>query len=499
MSTNKTEETKNIIISLLKKLERKGEDVQMFLWKLLDQFENQEFDEKNNEQKINVNNNNKIALLYSRTGKNICKVGHSMKTRQKHLSVEACIICGHQNSHTQKNKQQILIFLNKYKISNKYSSKNNTQQKQIRVWKSKGINRRWPLHYASICGDIVQINILCKHINVDQKRIDKSDMTPITYAARYGQLESVIALMKNGANPIPPPDKGNATPYSAAVYNKHESIIEFYKSYIKFVYNFDINNNTNLECFKCYAYDYHYNKHLMNGSMSNYVYCTKCAIKNVKIIKQKQENNKIIENRIIKTVRDNPSISVDPLCQMKDVKALHTILQEIMVSGEKYGYSLWLFDIDNFKSINSELTHVIADTKIQALGQVLKALEPLTWKQWRDNGYDGLLNIWAFRQGGDEFALVVDCNRQKIGVLQKLYEKVKRDISMIKVENMIKMTHITVSIGVCLGTGIRDYLEMMKKADEAAETVKTSGKNGMAIYAPWTRKKIYKTFNDVPQ
>eukprot|EP01084_Bolivina_argentea_P068157 124048_1 len=119
--------------------------------------------------------------------------------------------------------------------------------------------------------------------------------------------------------------------------------------------------------------------------MSNYVYCTKCAAKNVKIIKQKQENNKIIENRIIKTVRDNPSISVDPLCQMKDVKSLHTILQEIMVSGAQYAYSLWLIDIDNFKSINSKLTHAIADTKIQALGQALKTLEPFTWKEWSDN------------------------------------------------------------------------------------------------------------------
>eukprot|EP01084_Bolivina_argentea_P317348 550209_1 len=170
MSTNKTEETKNIIISLLKKLERKGEDVQMFLWNLLDQFENQEFDEKNDEQKINAGNNNKISLLHDHTSKYVCKVGHQIETRQKHLSIEACIICGHKNNNTQKNKQQILIFLNKYKISSKYSSKNDTQQKLIRVWKSKGNDQRWPLHYASICGDIVQINILCKSMNVDQKK-----------------------------------------------------------------------------------------------------------------------------------------------------------------------------------------------------------------------------------------------------------------------------------------------------------------------------------------
>eukprot|EP01084_Bolivina_argentea_P119450 211785_1 len=134
--------------------------------------------------------------------------------------------------------------------------------------------------------------------------------------------------------------------------------------------------------------------------MSNYVYCTKCAIKNVEIIKQKHENNKIIENCSIQTVRDNPSISVAPLCQMKDVKSLHAILQEIIVSGEPHGYCLWLIGIDNFKSINSQLTHAIADTKIQALCQVLKTLEPFTWQQWRRNGYDGLNKVHSFRQGG---------------------------------------------------------------------------------------------------
>eukprot|EP01084_Bolivina_argentea_P289144 496437_1 len=190
------------------------------------------------------------------------------------------------------------------------------------------------------------------------------DRLPITIAARYGQLNSVIELIKNGANPIPPPDKGNATPYCAAVYNKHKAILEFYKKYIKYVYNFDINNNINLECYSCYQYDLNYNPKIINENMSNYVYCKNCTINNVQMIKMKQENNKIIEKGIINTLNENPSISTDTLCQMKDVKSLHTILKEIIVSGSSFAYSLWLIDIDNFKSINTELTHVIADTKI---------------------------------------------------------------------------------------------------------------------------------------
>eukprot|EP01084_Bolivina_argentea_P289143 496431_1 len=158
--------------------------------------------------------------------------------------------------------------------------------------------------------------------------------------------------------------------------------------------------------------------------MSNYVYCKNCTINNVQMIKMKQENNKIIEKGIINTLNENPSISTDTLCQMKDVKSLHTILKEIIVSGYSFAFSLWLIDIDNFKSINTELTHVIADTKIQALGQILKKLETVSRSTWKKSGYDGIFKIRSFRQGGDEFALVIHCHAQKKGALQKLYERV---------------------------------------------------------------------------
>ncbi len=229
--------------------------------------------------------------------------------------------------------------------------------------------------------------------------------------------------------------------------------------------------------------------------MSNYVYCTKCASNNVKMVEMKKKEKKIIEEGIINILNNNPSISTDTLCQMKDAKSLHTILKEVMASGQKHSYSLWLFDIDNFKTINTELSHVIADTKIQALAQVLKQLETVSFSTWKRNGYDGLYKVHSFRQGGDEFALVIHYNNQKQGVLQKLYEKVKKDISMIKLENMKRMKHLTVSIGICCGQAMNNHMEMMKKADDAAEQVKKGGKDGMMIYYPQL-KKFYKNWND---
>eukprot|EP01084_Bolivina_argentea_P049071 90299_1 len=89
-----------------------------------------------------------------------------------------------------------------------------------------------------MCGDTVKIKQLLqsKSVSVTQKMTEWDDTLPITAASRYGQLNSVIELIKNSANPMPPPDKANETPYGDAAYLKHKAIIEFYKQYIKYVY-----------------------------------------------------------------------------------------------------------------------------------------------------------------------------------------------------------------------------------------------------------------------
>eukprot|EP01083_Nonionella_stella_P194876 718392_1 len=85
--------------------------------------------------------------------------------------------------------------------------------------------------------------------------------------------------------------------------------------------------------------------------------------------------------------------------------------------------------------------------------------------------------LWVFRQGGDEFALVVEGYTKKEATHQKLYELLKNNINKIEIENMDNIKHITVSVGVCFGSGVTSYQGVMKKADEAAEKVKENGRN----------------------
>eukprot|EP01084_Bolivina_argentea_P200378 342653_1 len=203
-------------------------------------------------------------------------------------------------------------------------------------------------------------------------------MTPIEIAAAYNQLGSLIYLIKYGANPFPTPSKKNYTPYTIAIDYKCDAIIAFYNKLIESVYNVKSIDDLHLECFYCYQNDAMYNHKVLNGTMSRYTYCLPCAKLNVNKIKLKMETNKIIEKQMKKIMITNPGISLDTLCNMKDKKALVSLLKETTSSGYSQVYNLYLFDVDNFKSINTHLMHHNADKKLIKIAKVLKGMEQKT-------------------------------------------------------------------------------------------------------------------------
>eukprot|EP01084_Bolivina_argentea_P258373 435564_1 len=129
------------------------------------------------------------------------------------------------------------------------------------------------------------------------------------------------------------------------------------------------------------------------------------------------------------------------------------------------------------------------------MSKVLKKLELKTEKEWKNMGIQ-TKRIWSFRQGGDEFCLVVHGQFRKEATLQKLYNILKTGISKIMVENMENKKYLTVSVGVCLGYKITDYEYMMRKADTCAEVVKKNGRDNIRIWKEHT-SKMYSDFNDV--
>lgn len=77
----------------------------------------------------------------------------------------------------------------------------------------------YPLHRAAMIGDIDQIKKLIEIENIDpnQKIPTWYDSEPLGWAASFGQLHSIIELIKLGADPIRPVNKAGNSPLSDAV------------------------------------------------------------------------------------------------------------------------------------------------------------------------------------------------------------------------------------------------------------------------------------------
>eukprot|EP01084_Bolivina_argentea_P169955 294546_1 len=129
------------------------------------------------------------------------------------------------------------------------------------------------------------------------------------------------------------------------------------------------------------------------------------------------------------------------------------------------------------------------------MSKVLKALESKSKNEWNNLDIQ-VRRIWCFRQGGDEFCLVVKGYQTKEGTQQEVYKILKKEMSKINIENMENKKYLTISVGVCLGYGITDYEYMMKKADTAAEIVKENGRDNIRIWSE-NKGKMYSDFNDI--
>eukprot|EP01084_Bolivina_argentea_P077549 140688_1 len=223
---------KNIIVSLMYDLKGNGEYMDGFISILGDEFDtdiDSKQDEKQQHKSITQigNDTNYVSLLMKPDAKNMCVKGHHIHpTNRKHFENSKCVECNTVNQNKQPpNKQQILSFLNKYNTTLIPFASPKEDIVDVKLWQKDGYDTQYPLHFAALTGNVNEINKLCKqkHIDIEEKRTD-NDLTPLGYACWFNQLGSVITLIKNGANPFPPPDKLNRTPYEYGAYYKFEAL-----------------------------------------------------------------------------------------------------------------------------------------------------------------------------------------------------------------------------------------------------------------------------------
>jgi len=92
----------------------------------------------------------------------------------------------------------------------------------------------WPLQRAAMRGEVDTIKRLCRDgQNPNVKMTAWYDSEPLGWAASFGQLGAVIALIQLGADALLPPNKAGYTPLTDAQRERHSHVVTFLQEYEK--------------------------------------------------------------------------------------------------------------------------------------------------------------------------------------------------------------------------------------------------------------------------
>lgn len=135
-------------------------------------------------------------------------------------------------------------------------------------------------------------------------------------------------------------------------------------------------------------------------------------------------------------------------------------LGEVIDKANESGYVM-LLDLDNFKNINDSLGYRYGDELLKMIADMLKKFDKL--------------GVYAYRFGGDEFALVIPTSDEKVvaSILDELFRRFSMEWTIFDDKYFC-----TVSIGyVKYPKNGTDCNSLMTKADMALYSAKKYGKN----------------------
>ena len=130
------------------------------------------------------------------------------------------------------------------------------------------------------------------------------------------------------------------------------------------------------------------------------------------------------------------------------------------VRNRNIPYSVLMFDIDHFKSINDQYGHPVGDQALREFAHVIQ---------------EGIRESDIFgRLGGEEFALIVNNNQNE--TLQTA-ERLRENISKIKIDTHKGLLSFTTSVGIAHLTNEDTVSELINSADKALYRAKKTGRN----------------------
>lgn len=159
----------------------------------------------------------------------------------------------------------------------------------------------------------------------------------------------------------------------------------------------------------------------------------------------------------------------DALTELKNKMATQTAVDTYLETLGKDGtHALFMFDIDDFKNVNSMFGHLFGDL---CLAQTAKAVKGL----FRSDDILG-------RIGGDEFVVFMKNIPHKQAALRKAEEMIRVIQKIPGIQGSSCSTSISVGISFHCRDG-KSYRDMLREADVALFECKNSGKNKYAVYS----------------
>jgi diguanylate cyclase (GGDEF)-like protein len=130
-------------------------------------------------------------------------------------------------------------------------------------------------------------------------------------------------------------------------------------------------------------------------------------------------------------------------------------------------FGLVVADIDGFKQINDNYSHVTGDAVLRQLGMVIRA-------NLRDTDF-------AARLGGDEFALLIADSEggAAVAVIDRLLQAV-REWTWQEIGDGLG---VTISVGLCESASFGDSSELIRRADESLYIAKHAGRDRLHVWS----------------
>ena len=130
--------------------------------------------------------------------------------------------------------------------------------------------------------------------------------------------------------------------------------------------------------------------------------------------------------------------------------------------------TLAILDIDHFKSVNDQYSHIVGDQVIQRMAILLQKLT-------KECSYQAKLARW----GGEEFTLLISSDKAKA---YDFCELVRATVKNHDFSDIAQTLKITVSIGLTDNSDLTEYDKMISHADQALYFAKRHGRNQVKIY-----------------